>query len=102
VSVTKRNIISRKRDWRLVGGSQELILMEEKEDLSRKMKEGECQREQLREYLGEPSRVDRQRETINMSTEDMERELAASAHRGESLNRAGTRAITPLILGRFY
>jgi hypothetical protein len=44
----------------------------------KKMKEGECQREEIREYLGEPSRAARQAEIMNMSLEDFEGELAAS------------------------
>jgi hypothetical protein len=44
----------------------------------KKMKERECQREEIREYLGEPSRAARQAEIINMSLEDFEGELAAS------------------------
>ncbi len=42
------------------------------------MKEGECQREEIREYLGKPSTTARQAEILNMSLEDIEGELAAS------------------------
>ncbi len=42
------------------------------------MEEGKHQREELREPLVEPSMPSRQREIMDMSLEDMEKELAVS------------------------
>jgi hypothetical protein len=45
--------------------------------LERRMKEGECQREEIRKYLEKPSRAARQAEIMSMRLEDIEGELAA-------------------------
>jgi hypothetical protein len=66
------------RKGQLASGSQEEVWLEEEEAWSRRMEEGERQRKELREYLGEPSRASRQKEIMDMRLENMEKELAAS------------------------
>jgi hypothetical protein len=79
MSAMKRSIFSGKeKQGKLAGSSQEEIMKEEEQAWSGRMKEGGCVSEELIKYLGEPSRADRQKEIMNMSTEDIERELMAS------------------------
>jgi hypothetical protein len=59
VSNEEEYILWKERQGRCAGGSQEEILVEEEQAWLGRMIEGEYLREDLREYLGEPSRADR-------------------------------------------
>jgi hypothetical protein len=59
VSNEEEYILWKERQRRFAGGSQEEIVVEEELAWLGRMREGECLREDLREYLGKLSRADR-------------------------------------------
>jgi hypothetical protein len=70
-------ILWKERQGRRADGNQEEIQLEE-EGWSERIKKEEHWREELREYLRKPSSAGRKKKIINISLEDMEKELTAS------------------------
>jgi hypothetical protein len=71
-------ILWKEREGRVPKGAGEEVEQEEEETWGKRMKEAEEQRAIIREHLGEPLSTERREEIINMSIEDMEKELAES------------------------